>query len=47
VVAPAGLYVFKSTISIPAGVTLQGTFTAPPSHPGSTTPDFGIVFSKQ
>jgi hypothetical protein len=47
VVAPAGLYVFKSTISIPAGVTLQGTYTAPPSHPGSATPAFGILLSTQ
>ena len=32
VYAPQGLYVFKSSIQVPSGVTLQGTFTTVPSH---------------
>jgi len=32
--APAGKYLIKGTLRVPAAVTLEGTFTAPPSHPG-------------
>ena len=32
--APGGRYLIKGNLRVPAGVTLEGTFTAPPSHPG-------------
>lgn len=36
--APKGVYLIKGGLKIPVGVTLEGTFSAPPSHPGVRDP---------
>eukprot|EP00943_MAST-04B_sp_MAST-4B-sp1_P008043 g8043.t1 len=43
VYAPSGLYVFKSSIQIPSGVTLQGSYTKVPSHSHTLTLNDGTV----
>ena len=43
VYAPSGLYVFKSSIQIPSGVTLQGSFSDVPSHSHSLTLNDGTI----
>ncbi len=34
VYAPTGRYLFKGTLDVPGGVTLRGSFSCAPSHPG-------------
>lgn len=43
VVAPRGYFLFKGTLNIPAGVTLEGTYTTVPSHPMAGSDHLPVV----